>query len=676
MNKNKNKNIKSSQKEENVNVRRVRQLDETNTNKNNKKEKPSVVSRSARMMDFSQFLKNFQNFSTNLINFTKKIKIVEQPTGGIYKDVNRKLNISSYPDYFEVSSYNDHVYAIKIKKEFEYEYPIKLTYREIKAFQSIAYREEYKNMNTTGFNNEQLHFYESRNKYIDDIAAGKPWSVWYGADPRSKEQVTLIWNRIRGGALDDKVAHVDYGSLFTWEGKIVVKIDTKWNITLSFRTEDGWLPDNKQWIYGSLRMYRRELTWSSKYVDRATYYAPPNNVDGFENESVYTDEYNEKLRVIRKIPRVWCYTMGDDRVCSDGGGGMDRVYNRGLPYYYGPISKSADKNNSDINYCTIANGKGTNLNCLQGMGRYVYISTINDSYNISDQTVYVSKSGAGKSIVDFDAHIVGYYGGNKQSDQDIKVEFSFNYLPKIEQEQTLLYPTIVICLPGSFSWRYVSDKSLHAFYYPPQQLPYNVQRTIVGNYNTYDRSVEFKTDLKKILVDDVGMGGYPEDMLMAMITDSTGPISFEVTSDTYYGNMTRPPEYNLFQDSIFSIFSIKVFSDNFFGLTIPDPSGGTFTLKITQEATSIYAKRDIIVKFEWSCKNKENIFRPEFTFTRKETTINVIDSPMDVYNPKVKSTTQSVGKDNDVGADDAETELEVTSVTNRKQPILNGTCFL
>ena len=47
------------------------------------------------------------------------------------------------------------------------------------------------------------------------------------------------------------------------------------------------------------------------------------------------------------------------------------------------------------------------------------------------------------------------------------------------------------------------------------------------------------------------------------------------------------------------------------------------------------------------------------------------------YNPKIKSTTQSVGKDNDVGADDAETELElVTNVTNRKQPILNGTCFL
>ena len=46
------------------------------------------------------------------------------------------------------------------------------------------------------------------------------------------------------------------------------------------------------------------------------------------------------------------------------------------------------------------------------------------------------------------------------------------------------------------------------------------------------------------------------------------------------------------------------------------------------------------------------------------------------YNPKVKSTTQSVGKDKDGGADDdSDTEL-VTSVTNRKQPILNGTCFL
>ena len=47
------------------------------------------------------------------------------------------------------------------------------------------------------------------------------------------------------------------------------------------------------------------------------------------------------------------------------------------------------------------------------------------------------------------------------------------------------------------------------------------------------------------------------------------------------------------------------------------------------------------------------------------------------YNPKVKSTTQSVGKDKDGDADDPETELElVTNVTNRKQPILNGTCFL
>ena len=42
------------------------------------------------------------------------------------------------------------------------------------------------------------------------------------------------------------------------------------------------------------------------------------------------------------------------------------------------------------------------------------------------------------------------------------------------------------------------------------------------------------------------------------------------------------------------------------------------------------------------------------------------------YNPKVKSTTQGVGKDKDDDADDA----EIMNVTNRKQPILNGTCFL
>ena len=616
MNKNKNKNIKSSQKEENVNVRRVRQLDETNTNKNNKKEKPSVVSRSSRMMDFSQLIKNITNFATTIINYTKKF-VEPIPTGGIYKDVTRKVNISSYPDYFEVSSYNDHVYAIKIKKEFEYEYPIKLTYREIKVFQP-SQLSEYRNMNTTGFDNQQVPFYESKKKYIDDIAAGKPWSVWYGADPRSSERHYLDWYGVSNDLFDKKKSSAD-GSLFTWEGKIVVKIDTKWNITLSFRTEDGWLPDNKQWIYGSLRMYRRELTWSNKYVNRITSYAPPNNVDGFEDESVYTDEYNEKLRVIRKIPRVWCYTLGDDGICRDDIN-MLTAYDRGLPYYYGPICKSAAQNNSEINYCTNANGKGTNLNCLLGMARYVYISTINDSYNISDQTVYVSKSGAGKSIVDFDAHIVGYYNGNRQSDQDIKVEFSFNYLPKIEQAflaLKLLDPTIVICLPGSFSGRYVSDTTIHGFDYPPQQLQYNVQRSIIGNYSSYSRSVEFKTDLKQILVEDNGTREYPETMLMAMITDSTGPISFELTDTTYNGDMRPPPEYNLFQDSIFSIFSIKVFSDNYFGFSIPESSGGTFTLKITQEATSIYAKKDTSVKFEWSCKYG-NIFRSEFTFTRKD----------------------------------------------------------
>ena len=156
---NKNKNIKSSQKEKNVNVPRVRQLDETNTNKNNKKEKPSIVSRRARMMHLNDTGNFYDHYSINVTTLDTFSSLTQTETGGIYKDVTSKINLSSYPEYFEVTSYNRHVYAIKIKKEFEYEYPIKLTYKQIKVFQSYSTTE-----NTTGFDSQLAAFNESKKK--------------------------------------------------------------------------------------------------------------------------------------------------------------------------------------------------------------------------------------------------------------------------------------------------------------------------------------------------------------------------------------------------------------------------------------------------------------------------------------------------------------------------------
>ena len=602
---NKNKNIKSSQKEKNVNVPRVRQLDETNTNKNNKNETPSIVSRRARMMHLNDTGNFYDHYSINVTTLDTFSSLTQTETGGIYKDVTSKINLSSYPEYFEVTSYNRHVYAIKIKKEFEYEYPIKLTYKQIKVFQSYSTTE-----NTTGFDSQLAAFNESKKKYDDDIANGKPWSVWYGGDPRSPEQFILTWLGVGNDLFDKKVSSAD-GSLFTWEGKIVVKIDTKWNVTLSFRTEDGWLPDNKQWIYGSLRMYRRELAWYNKYVDRVTSYAPP-DVDGLGDESVYTDEYNDKLRVIRRIPRVSCYAVKDIGCLKDDDNDYHKWwYNRGLPYYYGPAAASGVAD--DFDYCGSSNGKGTNENCLQGMARYVYISTKNDSYNISNQIVYVSKSGASKSMIDFDTHIVGYYGGNRQNDQDIKVSFSFNYLPESQQ---LLDPNIVICIPGSSDAQYVSDTTIHGFSYPPKELPYDLERGILGD--GFSSSIEFKSYLQQLIADD----SISENALMAIITNSSGSISFELINASFdyqsdY-NFSRPPEYTLTQDSY---FSIELFNNLFFSISNGVVGSGKFTLKITQEEKTIYAKTEIAVNFEWYCEVRDDSFafsrRPYFIFTRK-----------------------------------------------------------
>lgn len=574
---NKNKNIKSSQKEENVNVRREQQ----------EREKPSVVSRSVRMRNMS-YAEFFNSFSTNMMNIIKQVSASVQ-TGGIY-NLTKTVDLSSYPEYFSVTSYNDHVYSIKIIKEFVYEHPIKLTYKEI-----IAFRSSFPNDDTTKFskNNYNLSsFKKSKDKYNSDISQNKPWSVWFGKSLISPEDLELSWDNTDDTLFKKKVSSAD-GSLFTWQGKIVVKIDIKWNITLSFRTEDGWLPDNTQWIYGTLRMFRRELNLANKYVDRITSYAPP-DVDGFQDEAVYTDKYNDTLRVIRRKPRVYCWRSND--VCIKpqeiNYQNYNKWYENGLPYYYGPFKD-----------CVSNNGTGTDQNCLQGMGRYVYISTKND-YNISDGTIYVSKSGAGKSIVDFDAHIAGYYDGQQKNDQDIKVKLSFNYLPK----ETGLVPNIVVCDPSTTVTN--NTPTDYKIYYPPRELPFGVERAL--RFDSFFDYVEFKTDLKKLIVNDTSISDAFQNRndLMSIITNSTGPISFELTNVVTY-NSFYPPTVTLVEGYL---FSIKARTNGFGSGNL---GGGTFTLKITQGATSTYAKKDIDINFEWSIVSDISSFSYLIYFTRK-----------------------------------------------------------
>ena len=95
-----NKNINYSQKEETVNVRSVRQVNENNSNKNNTKEKPSVVSRSAKMRDMSKE-NQYNHFLTNIANV--KIQSLTDSGGSYNRTLN--LNLLSYPEYFTAVSY-------------------------------------------------------------------------------------------------------------------------------------------------------------------------------------------------------------------------------------------------------------------------------------------------------------------------------------------------------------------------------------------------------------------------------------------------------------------------------------------------------------------------------------------------------------------------------------------
>jgi len=612
MNKNKLSNIKSYQKEENVKVRRVRQLDETNTNNNNKKYKPSVVSRSVMMREMSYNSNN--SYSTNTMTYVTQDN-TQKESGGIYKVV-EKIDLSSYvPEFFTVTSYNDHVYAIKIIRPFEYEHPIELTYKEILAFQSKSKIEDNVNKDSTYFSANNS-FFESKEKYINDIANNKPWSVWYGASKESPEQIKLWWDGIFDKYFDKKVSKAD-GSLFTWRGKIVVRIDMNWNITLSFRTEDGWLPDNKQWIYGHLSMYRRELSLMYKYNNSYSSYAPP-DVDGLAKEAVYDDEYNDKLRVIRRIPRVYRFSRYDQ---SGVMGQVDAAtkegkywYGRGLPYYYGPVSET-----SDYNYCTYINGIGTNENCLQGMARYIYISAKTEYGN---DTLYVSKSGAANSIVDFDTHIVGYYDGEKRNDQDIKVKMSFNYLPK---NPGLLEPKIIVCDPSTFNMDDNPDNRYYTVYYPPKPLDYGVERFFSRNNTTF----EYSCDLNDLLQNDTNLGAMGNSKnFMSIISDSNGPIRFELTNVTDTSKIQTQSFFFLKQTVTienvngFPFLSIKSPVRQVGYLSKGDISG-TFTLKITQGKTSTYAEKVINVNFKWYFINNSIISFGSFgqsgiVFTRIE----------------------------------------------------------
>jgi hypothetical protein len=590
---NKNKNMKSSKKEENVKVRRVRQVNETNetnTNKKNKKEKPSVVSRSEMMRDIMSYTDSIDSFSANIMTVTQDTTQTE--SGGIHNVV-EKIDLSSYPEFFTVTPYNEHVYAIKIIKQFEYEHPIELTYKEILAFQSGD-----NDGDSTEFiaNNS---FFESKKKYINDIANNEPWSVWYGASKESPEEITLWWDGIFDN-FDKKVSKAD-GSLFTWRGKIVVRIETNWNITLSFRTEDGWLPDNKQWIYGHLSMYRRELSLMYKYNNRYSSYAPP-EVDGLANETVYNDEYNDQLRVIRRIPRVYSFKISVNTAETPGKTGevgantTDGIYwyGRGLPYYYGPVSKT-----SDYNYCTYLNGVGTNENCLQGMARYIYISAKTDYDN---DTLYVSKSGAANSIVDFNTHIVGYYDGKKRNDQDIKVKMSFNYLPK--KTGSLEEPKIIVCDPYTFN---IDDNPVnrrYTVYYPPKQLEYGVERFFSRNNSTFEY-FEYNCNLNDLLQNDTNPSAMGNSKnFMSIISDSNGPIRFELTNVTDTSKIQTQSFFFLKQTVTiendvngYPFLSIK--SPVRQGYLSEGDISGTFTLKITQGKTSTYTEKVINVNFKW-----------------------------------------------------------------------------
>lgn len=602
---NKNKNMKSSKKEEeSVNVRRVRQVNETNetnTNKKNKKEKPSVVSRSVRMREMSY--NSVNSYSTN----TMTIDLITQPeqTGGIYNIYNETINLDllSYPDYFEVNKDYDYMYGIKIIKAFEYTREIQLSYEEIVAFTSKSDSKD-----TTGFTNRNDISNRSKTKFDDDIKNKAQWSAWY----RFIERYTLIWEGISSEDLfDEKRYTTGNNSLFTWKGKIVVTIDTKWNISISFTTEDGWLPNNKQWIYGNIHIFRNELQrvdnyGYDKYLRRITYYAPPsdNNLK-LDSETVYDDPYDdnkpnvsdwEKYRVIRQKPTS---DINTPALFSPGyitDADKKKWIEKGTPYYYGPY-----------NLCD--NGTIINNKCLQGVGRYIYVR-VDNNYDISDGTIFVSKKEANsKFIASCNAHIVGYYDGSYRKDQDIKVKINFMCAPP----ETNIDPRLFPCLPltnigfGDRTNQIAGTGDYKVIVRPP--LKKDQTWTASSSF-----SGDFTSDLYRLIVNS----DLDSNAFMAIVSNSDGAINFRLgtDSDGFYDDGVNPKFYfkpkndkSHYTDYVSikcegnRVLSIETLG-NYMGY-IPEEkeiASGTFTLFVTQEpdAKGIYRGSVIKIALKWS----------------------------------------------------------------------------
>ena len=605
---NKNKNMKSSKKEEeNVNVRRVRQVNEnneTNTNKKNKKEKPSVISRSVRMREMSYNSDN--SYSTNTM--TMDLITQSEQTGGIYKQT-INLDLLSYPDYFEVNKDYDYMYGIKIIKAFEYTREIQLSYEEIVAFTSESDRED-----TTGFTNSNDPSNRSKAKFDDDIKNKAQWSAWY----RFIERYTLIWKGISSKDLfEEKRYTTGNNSLFTWKGKIVVTIDTKWNISISFTTEDGWLPNNKQWIYGNIHIFRNELQCvddygNDKYLRRITYYAPPsdNNLE-LDSETVYDDPYDdnkpnvsdwEKYRVIRQKPTSNINTPAFFYPGYITDANKKKWIEKGTPYYYGPY-----------NVCD--NGTIINNKCLQGVGRYIYVR-VDNNYDISDGTIFVSKKEANsKFIASCNAHIVGYYDGSYRTDQDIKVKINFMCAPP----ETNIDPRLFPCLPltnigfGDRTNQIAGTGDYKVIVRPPlkKDQTWTASSYIGGGFD----KLSFTSDLNQLIVNS----DYFIDSIafMAIVSNSDGAINFRLgtAADGFFDDDINPKIYfepkNDKSDYTYYVsincegnrFSIETLG-NYMGY-IPEKkeiASGTFTLFVTQEpdAKGIYRGSVIKIALKWS----------------------------------------------------------------------------
>jgi hypothetical protein len=594
---NKNKNMKSSKKEEeSVNVRRVRQVNETNetnTNKKNKKEKPSVVSRSVRMREMSYTELFYKSLYTNMMNFYKQVKPLLPTLGGKFNEI-INLDLLSYPDNFEVNPYYDYMYGIKIIKDFEYTREIELSYKEIFAFTSRSDSED-----ETGFTKRYDLFNRSREKLYRDIENKAQWSAW----DKDIEGHTFEWNDITW-------ADFFYGeryttgnnSLFTWKGKIVVTIDTKWNISISFKTEDGWLPNNKQWIYGNIHIFRNELQRYDKYLRRITYYEPPSKLD---SETVYDDPYVdnkpnvsdwEKYRVIREKPTCGFNSQGvADAV-------VKQFVAKGVPYYYGP-------------YYNCDHGTIINYKCLQGFGRYIYVR-VDNKYDIGDGRIFVSKKEANsKFIASCNAHIVGYYDGKYRNDQDIKVKINFMCAPPETNIDPLLFPCLPLTNIDNRLEQIIGDE--YKVIVRPKlkkNQTWTASSSVIGDF--YNMS--FTSNLNNLIVNSDYF--VDSNAFMAIFSNSNGAINFRLgtADDGFFDDGDNPRIYferkNDKSDYTYYVsinceanrLSIET-RGNYMGY-IPEEkeaASGTFTLFVTQDEVKVnnivkYRGSVIKIALRWS----------------------------------------------------------------------------